>query len=331
MNRGLLMMVSLPVGALLTSVLLGYGRGAFPGTKGTAGTVPANVTRATPSCGLCHRMFAGGANLKVFATPSRRVLDKSQSASILVSATGGAPDPKKWGGFVAEVTRGKLTAGTNSQVDSTGRFATHKFAFTSNNRRWQFGYTAPATAGPVQLYAVVNTVDGNGRAGPGDFWGFHGFDSGSIRSTPVALYVNETGVRALGTACADGFGNVPVLGAKQTPRVGNGAFALELLGTITNAPATLVLGANPNFRPVDLSIIGMPGCTLYVDVVFSAQTTTSAGSAQHADGSAVFPLPIANDPGFRGAKIQAQAAILGPVAGRSLPLTLTNGLSITIQ
>lgn len=331
MNRNLLLLASLPVGALLTSALLGYGRGAFPGTKGTAGTVPSNVTRAAPACGQCHRMFAGGANLKVSAAPALRVLDKSQATSILVSATGGAPHPQNWGGFVAEVTRGKLTAGTNSQVDSTGRYATHKFAFTSNNRRWQFGYTAPATAGPVALYAVVNTVDGNGRAGPGDFWGFHGYDSGSIRSTPVALYVNETGVRALGTSCADGFGNRPVLGAKQKPAVGNQAFALELVGTVTNAPATLVLGANPNFRPIDLSVIGMPGCTLYVDVLFSTQATTSAGSAQHADGSAVFSLPIANDPGFRGAKIQAQAAVLAPVAGRSLPLTLTNGLTITFQ
>jgi hypothetical protein len=314
----------------LSATLFSYGTGAHPGTAGTSGTVPADVARAVPSCGQCHRAFPGGNNLQVRLVPDFRSLDLGQSMSITTSSTGGQAHPLDWGGFVAEATRGTFSAGTNSWTDATGSSISHILASYSLGRVWTYGYTAPTSPGPVALYSVVNTVDGDGRAGGTDLWGFHGAFSFLTQSTPVHLFVNAVGVKGLGASCVGSYGNHPVLGARTAPTVGNAAFALELLGAVTNAPTVFLLGI-PRVTPIDLGAIGVTGCSLWVDSFASGNATTSAGNAIHAEGQATLPLPIPADPSLRGAALGVQAAIVDNGNGRPIKVTFSNAVVVTIQ
>ena len=315
---------------LLTSVVYSYGTGVWPGKAGTAGIVPVDVARKYPSCGQCHRLFAGGLSLAVSCVPTARSLTPSQSISVTTSATGGQTI-STWGGFVCEATAGTFAAGVNSILAPTTQpIVTHVSAFNSNNRVWTYGYTAPAAPGLVQLYTAVNTVNGDGVATGEDFWGFHGYNSASNDCTPVRLYVNAAGVKPIGSSCVGGWGQFPVLGSKTAPAVPNAAFAVELHGAAASSQASLLIGANAAWAPFDLSVFGITGCTLYVDTLLAIGATTSAGDLFRGDGAATYPLPIPNDASLHGGVLQVQAAIFDAHASRPLKLTMTNGLSITI-
>ena len=328
-----LLLVFVPAPLLVTTLLVGYGNGVYPGYQGTAGTVPPNVTRAVPGCGAaaCHRLFPGGLSLAVAVAPSARALTPAQAISITTSATGGQT-LSTWGGFCMEATAGTFSAGTNSQVPlPAGTVVTHTQALAANNRVWTYGYTAPTTPGLVELYTVVNTANGNGVPDAGDYWGFHGYSSSATQSTPVRLFVNAPGVAPLGDGCVGSWNQHPVLGSKQAPTVGNQNFALELHGAAPTSPVTVLIGANPAWQPIDLGVVGVPGCKLLVGPLVSLNTITSAGDMLRAEGTATVPLPLPNDPALRNGQIQVQAVIADANNGRPLPLTLTTGLAINIQ
>lgn len=312
--------------ALFTPMLFSYGAGALPGFTGTAGTVPTNVTRALPGCGQCHRPNPGGNLLDVDVLPSARSLTPGQSITVTTTATGGRPHTLNWGGFASDVTAGTFSAGANSRVGNGGQAVTHQFAFQSNNRSWTYGYTAPTAPGPVEMYANVNTVDGDGQAGPGDLWAFHGGDGLETTPTPMRLFVNAPRVQPVGDSCVGAFGNFPVLGARTSPDAGNAAFALECIGAAPNTAFVLLLGtASP---PLDLTVIGVTGCTLHVNVAVTLGATTSTGVAKFADATATVPLPI---PAGTNALLRVQGAFIDLGSGRPLPLTVTNALDLTIR
>jgi hypothetical protein len=331
MNRLHLALVLCAPLPMLAATLFSYGTGALPGTGGILGPVPLDVALQTPSCGQCHSPFGGGAGLRVAMVPTKFVLAKSEQISITTSATGGTAHPQNWGGFVAEASAGAFSAGSNSQIDPTGKNATHLLASQSNNRSWTYGYTAPTAAGLVNLFSVVNTVNGNGLADPSDRWGFQGANAAANTNAPVRVYVNETGIVLRGTACAGGFGIFPVLGGKVVPSVGNGNFALELHGAAPNAATLLLIGANPSFPSIPLDAFGITGCFLHNDLALTFSGTTSPGDATRGDGSLTYTLPIPNDNGFRGVRFQAQSLIVDINSGRQTPVTMSNGVEFTIQ
>jgi hypothetical protein len=328
-SRAFVLLV-VPAAIALATTLPSYGTGAIPGTTGIMGTVPFQAARQVASCGQCHRTFPGGLGLSVTLAPTEFVLTPSQSISITTSAVGGQTHAQNWGGFLVEATNGTIAAGTNSQVDPSGRFATHLLASQSNNRSWTYGFTAPATPGLVEVFTVVNTVNGDGRAGGEDFWGFHGFSSSSSIGTPVRLFVNAPGVTARGAGCRGRFGSLPILGAATSAAIGT-TLNLELHGAVPNAATTLWLGANPTFASIDLTPIGVAGCSLHVEPLVQFALTTSNGDLLRAEGTATFALPIPNNLSLVGLPLQFQAAMLEPGVARALPLTLTNGLAVTVQ
>jgi len=311
---------------ILAASLSSYGSGAFPGGK-----IPNKACETTPSCGKCHRPFVGGAGIKVSLKASALILSKGQKISVTSSATGGANHPQKWGGFASKNTAGKFTAGSTSQADASGQHLTHRLAFQSNGRKWVYGYTAPGKAGLVRLFTVVNTVNGNGRADGSDFWAFPGAFDSNTRSTPVWLYVLADKVKMLGAGCPGSYGNQPVLGSKVTPKVGASNFSLEVHGAAASAPFATFLGANAKWTPLDLSAIGVTGCKLLVDSLITLTGRTGGGTTMYGDGSASVSIPIPNNPSMRGATLQAQSAIIDTGNGRQTPITMTNGLSFTIQ
>jgi hypothetical protein len=317
-----------PALVVFAAPLASYGTGALPGTTGSLGPVPQTVATDAPACGTCHGGTGNENNLVVALAPSARVLSAGQAISITTSATGGRDHAQNWGGFVTRVTRGALTAGATSQVNAAGDHATHVNAFTGN-RSWTYGYTAPVQPGPVEVYSVVNTADGDGR-NIGDIWGFHGPTVGAQRNTPVWLYVNATGVAVLGSSCAGGFGLVPVLGSPSVPRAGQ-PWTAEVRGCAPNAALALFVGANPNFAPIDLSVIGVHGCTLWIEPRVTLAGASGPGDPARGEGSGAFTLPVPADPRLTGQRFEVQAAIVDANVARALKLTLTNGLAVTIQ
>jgi hypothetical protein len=330
-----LLLVFSPALALTASALFSYGTGVFPGKViPPHGPIPMDVTRQLPGCAgtsACHRVFPGGNNLRIQVQVDAWSLDANQAMTVTTSSTGGTAHPQNWGGFIMEATAGAFTAGSNTQIDTPGQYVTHLLASNSNGRQWSYGYTAPATPGLVELYAVVNTVNGDGQADGSDVWGFFGINSGASINTPVRLYVNAPGVTRIGNPCTGSFGNVPVLGSKTNPTVGNPQFAIELHGATTSATAALLIGANPTWQSLDLSLIGITGCFLHVDALLNLALTTSAGDLLRGEGTATWPLPLPNDPSMRGQQVQVQAAIIDTNNGRALPITTTNGLRVTFQ
>lgn len=324
-----------PAVLVLTASLFSYGTGALPGTIGLNGVIPLDVTRGVPGCagnapGPCHNAFPGGNQLRIDCVPTKRSLVPAEAISVTTIATGGVIHPMNWGGFVAETTRGTFSAGVNSQVSANGAFITHLLASTDVGRRWTYGLTAASTPGPFQLYTVSNTVNGDGNP-TGDQWGFYGINPSFNANVPVQMYVNAPNVTAIGSSCAGAFGYVPVLGAGTAPTVGNAQFAIDLRGATAGTPLTLLLSANPNWVPIDLTFLGITGCALAVDPLLSFNAAASTGDIQRAEGNAAFPLPIPADPTLRNLQIQVQCVILDAFVSRPVRITLTNGLRITVQ
>jgi hypothetical protein len=314
---------------VVVPVLWPSSTGSFPGTVTTSGVIVGNVARQIPGCGQCHLGLPGGMNIRMSLVPTQRSLDKSQAISVTSTVTGGQVQVLNAGGFINEATAGAFSAGATSQVDASGLFVTH-VAATGHNRSWTYGYMAPSTAGLVELFGAANTVDldGSPTGVPGDIWTFHGFDATAIQGTPVRLYVNETGVRNDGASCVGGFGNFPVLGSSSSPTAGNANFTMQVVGAAPSAPATLLVGLPQ--PPLPLSVIGVNGCFLYVNSLASLSAATSAGNAQRGEGVANFLLPIPPTVP-RGLMLAAQAVIVDAASGRSIPVTLTNAIRITIQ
>lgn len=290
-----------------------------------------SVTRSTPACGACHRSNPGAdtgfPQIRIAVAPATRSLALNQSIAVSVTTTGGQTVVTR-GGFAMDATAGTFSSGANTALAQGGQAITHS---DSLGRTWTFGYNAPNTAGLIELATVSNTVNGDSTAGDEDMWAFHGFDDQATQVTPVRLYVNASGVVGLGSGCAGAFGNVPVLGSSTSPTIGNANFALELFGAAPSTTAGLILGVTAYNPGLDLTGVGVTGCSLYVDPLVFLFGATSAGDAQRGEGSATFPLPIPAQPELVGGVLHLQAFILDPQSGRANPLTFTNGLSATLQ
>lgn len=288
------------------------------------------ITTGLPSCGGCHLATPGAATgfprISVSLQPSLRILTSGQSIQIALAASGGQTASTK-GGFAMDASAGTFSAGANTAVVTPGTAITHS---NSSTRSWSFGFNAPTAPGLVELYGVVNTVNDDHIAGDEDMWAFHGFDDAATEVTPVRLFVNAGNVVALGVACAGSFGNVPVLGCPLPPSIGNQGFGVDLHGAAPSSVAALLLGVTAFVPGVDLGLVGVPGCSLFVDPLVTVFASTSAGNAQRGEGSLSFGLPLPNDPNLRGATLHFQGLIVDTANGRPTPVTMTNGVSATI-
>lgn len=322
----LALLSALPFSLVCTRALWSYGTGALAGETGTNGQVPLDVTRAMPGCGACHRATPGGNLLNVNVGLSARSLTPGQQVTVVTSATGGRPHPLNWGGFSCDADVGAFSAGVGTRVGLGGLGITHVTAFASPNRTWTYGYTAPATPGPVNIFANVNTVDGDGQATAADLWAFHGGDGLETVPTPVRMFVNATDVLPVGDSCVGSWKNYPVLGARQQPSAGNANFSVEVVGATPSSTFVLLIGTPvPAF---DLTPIGVTGCTLYVNTVATVVVGTTPGLVKFAEGTATVPLPI---PGVARGTLRLQGAFVDPANGRPLPLTVTNALDAVIH
>ena len=148
----------------------------------------------------------------------------------------------------------------------------------------------------------------------------------------MRFFVNAPGVVAIGAGCSDGYGNVGVYGASQTPSVGNANFKFEAVGLPPSARLLFILGLQKTMPSIDLTLLGAPGCYLHTDIAIATYLGTTAGDAGRAEGRFVLPAPIPNSAGLKGFFFRTQLAVIdGSPSARSLPVVFTNGLGVTIQ
>ncbi len=111
-----------------------------------------------------------------------------------------------------------------------------------------------------------------------------------------------------GTGCASSNGFTPAIGALGAPYVGS-PITLTLSVGPANQPA--VLNLDPLRRSIDLSVLGLIGCSGYALGILPVETSTNLF------GSAATTIPVPLDNRLVGATVQAQWFALDP-AGAGL-------------
>jgi len=304
--------------------------------------LPSNFSSSGASCSQCHAGSAPSAqSSRMSVTAGSHALSAGQSTQV-TAALDSSGTNTVFGGFLCEATAGAFNAGGNTQT-ANGVSTISISHVDRNSRDWTFDFVAPATPGLVELTAAG--LASSGSSSSGDYMSFSGFDKTATSATPARLYVLPSGVTNIGSSCSDGYGNVSVLGASDSPTVGNAGFELRLHGAAPGAMAFAWGAAGPGGFSASLDPIGLTGCNAYVNGVTGMQTAmTSTGLAMRADGSAAFALPIPSNPALLGSKYHVQTGYIDPSVGsaipagstvpglpRSLDVSLSNGLEITIQ
>lgn len=139
-----------------------------------------------------------------------------------------------------------------------------------------------------------------------------------------------TGVSSFGTSCtAPGYG-VPMLQAAGQPRLGNGAFAVDLGGGQPGSSGLLWFGLSRHLRsgqpvlPLSLASLGAPGCALWVeDLAVHLLPLDGAGAVR-------LPLPLPNLPALRYVSVFGQGAVLAP-GSNVVDLLFSSALAIRLE
>ena len=134
-----------------------------------AGQVLADITgrtgRTQSSTGCSCHSSTLSAGVNVAITGPRNVITGAKN-TYTVTVTGGPVGPN--GGFNLKASAGTLTAGANNRV--SGLEVTHA---NSDVRTWTFQWTAPATAGTYNFWAIGLAADG-GQDTSADDWNYYG-------------------------------------------------------------------------------------------------------------------------------------------------------------
>jgi len=258
----------------------------------------------------------------------QRVLNLNGTTAVRVSAVNPGVSGNR-AGFCADTTQGVLVAGANTQINAAGNAITHVNSFATG-RSWAFNYRG-TTTGLSEFYVVANAVNGNGLADGGDDWAFHSSKLLATVPTPVRMFVNAAGVQATGPGCDDGYGNFSVLGARTSPTTGNVGFKLEAHGLPASAQFMIMMSVGGGAPPIDMTLMGAPGCFLRTAMQLNLSGTTSGGDSLRGEGTVIMPLPIPNDPNLKGLVLSLQAGALDGNSKRSFPMIVTNGIELTIQ
>lgn len=145
------------VALLITGITAGAGQ-VLADANGRTG-------KATSSTGCsCHATLRTPGVLVTIAGPQNVATSSTHQYTVTVSGGPAAPN----GGFNLKASAGTLVAGANNRV--SGLEVTHS---DSNVRTWTFSWTAPATAGTQNFWAIGLAADGSGD-NSGDDWNYYG-------------------------------------------------------------------------------------------------------------------------------------------------------------
>ncbi|HKB17215.1 MAG TPA: integrin alpha, partial [Planctomycetota bacterium] len=191
-----------------------------------------------------------------------------------------------------------------------------------------------AAAGDGFGTAVARAGDPNGDGVPDFMVGAPGADPGGVTNAGQVRVLSFVGIpptgTILGTGCPGSSGRVPRISISGgTPNsAGNPAIAIHLSSALAGTIAALIVGFDATSwlgvpLPIDLGILGIPGCSLRVSADVLLVTTTNGS------GRAVFPHPTPADPALSGATVYYQWFVVDP-GPALLPGALTAGLQLGI-
>jgi hypothetical protein len=181
---------------------------------------------------------------------------------------------------------------------------------------------------------LAGTGDWNGDDFPDFLLGSPNWSSSSSGAPgKIDLYSGAPlGVAAFGTPCATASGSLPRIGATGSPVIGT-HYAVHLSQVEPGLDVFLAIGGSSTSwlgvpLPLDLGLVGMPGCDLLVALtkVFAAETTEVTPGL----GEATFTLRIPDQPALLGLTAFAQGFVANPPGSPTLGAT-TRGLALTFQ
>lgn len=183
-------------------------------------------------------------------------------------------------------------------------------ALGSQSQTWEWDGTdwRSAAVGPPPVYNYRQLAYDERRARIVAF--------GSAQEGTWLLTDRPANATSYGAGCGGATG-APVLGTFGDPRIGHAGFALELHGAPPDGANLVILSLRQDDVPIGDACRLLVGSALW----FYGGTTSPLGFASHA-------LPIPDDPGLRGARVFAQAAVLD--AASALGFALTAGLQIDV-
>lgn len=173
---------------------------------------------------------------------------------------------------------------------------------------------------------VVGHTDGYFDAALGRVVNFGGATVGNrsttLNATDFYGPVHDATGSSYGTGCA-GSAGTPTLACGELAWIG-GTWAVDLSSAPANAPIAVLVGfsavqtSTGQSLPLDLTIIGMPGCRLYTDPM------VSLGAAADPTGNVTVSLSVPADPNLIGGDMFSQAMVIDPGVN-ALSLTTSNG------
>ena len=226
------------------------------------------------------------------------------------------------------------TSGVNNTWNLAQKSASGPRGTTSNSTlQFRISVTGCNSGSPV---IGTNNIDAHGVVTHAGCTATGGYNYGTGFGVPAylqalqgtqAAYVAGT-VGAFGTGCGSPAGT-PQLALSGLPDLGA---VVNATVTVTDPQANLfgvlMVGSsdsswNGTPLPIDLGLVGIPGCSLRVapDLQFSMSTNF---------GSATLPLPIPNQAPFLGASFSMQHFALDPLASNGAQLVTTNGARMRI-
>ena len=157
------------------------------------------------------------------------------------------------------------------------------------------------------------------------------YATGWVGVPPVTGSTGNAGIKVMlctdlawaapfGTGCKGSNNLTPTLSYANTPKLGAVNFTIDLTQGVGTRPIFLLYGATnaaPTY-PIDLTVINMPGCLLYVE------PTVSVGAVTNSAGNYSQLTPIPTSPTFVGVRVCNQWFVLD-TALPGLGLSASNG------
>jgi len=207
-------------------------------------------------------------------------------------------------------------------------------AFSGTSGTALFDVDGP-TSGEQFGFAAAAVGDANADGFTDLLVGSPGFTpAGALMGSPgrvslLSLVGLAPGSSRFGTGCPGTGGAVPIVSEfGGWPLPGNAEFGLALSNALAGSTALLIFGASDQTwlgasLPLDLTLLGLPGCSLLAsaDVLFPAPT--SAG------GTALFALPVPLDPFLVASFVYFQWYVVDP-GPLPVPGAMSRGLKALI-